>query len=76
MYYIVNSTGKYKIKKPVYKASSIPPLFIEVPVPSQESERSCNFMFGLSILPLFTTFLLEYGSVLTVWYFFYFNFIA
>ena len=32
------------------------PLFIEVPVPSQESKQSCICMFGASILPLFLQF--------------------
>jgi hypothetical protein len=33
--------------------------FIEVPVPSQENERSCNCFRGI-ILPLSTIFFLEY----------------
>jgi hypothetical protein len=38
-----------------------PPLFIEVPVPRQDSERSCICVLGVSILPLSTilTFILE-----------------
>jgi hypothetical protein len=58
-----------------YKASLTPPLFIEMPVPSQESERSCNCLLGVSVVPLSTIFLLEFGTVPTVWYFFVFRFI-
>ena len=36
------------------KTSLVPPLFIEVPVPSQESEMSCMCVFGVSMLPLST----------------------
>ena len=39
------------------KTSLTPPLFIEVPVPSQECERSCIFLLVASILPLSTNFL-------------------
>ena len=52
-----------------YKASSTTPLFIEVPVPSQESERSCICMLRVSIWPLstivpFDVWILNYsGSV-------------
>ena len=35
----------------------MPPLFIEVPVPRQESERSCICVLGGSILSLFLRFL-------------------
>ena len=41
----------------VQKTSLIPPHFIEVPVPSQESKRSCICMLEVSILPLFLRFL-------------------
>jgi hypothetical protein len=37
-----------------HKTSSTPPLFIEVPVPSKNSERSCIRVLGVSILPLST----------------------
>jgi hypothetical protein len=46
----------------------MPPLFIEVPVPWQESEQSCICVLGVSILPLSTMFLLDCGTVLTMWY--------
>ena len=36
----------------VHKTSLAPPTFIEVPVSSQESERSCGCVLGLSILEL------------------------
>jgi len=45
-----------------------PPLFIEVPVPSQESEQSYIFVFGLSIFPLSTTLTFYFGIVPTLWY--------
>ena len=34
----------------VYKTSIIPPLFIEMSVPSQESELSCICVLGVSVL--------------------------
>ena len=39
-------------------------------MPSQESERSCICVFGVSILSLSTIFLLECGTVPTVCYFY------
>jgi hypothetical protein len=48
------------------------PLFIEMPVPSQKSERSCICVLGLSILPLSTFLIFDFGSVPTVWYFLFF----
>jgi len=42
-----------------HKTSLTLPLFIEVPVPSQESERSCICVLGVSILPLSTILILE-----------------
>jgi len=35
-----------------HAANLTPPLFIEVPVPSQESERLCICVLAVSILPL------------------------
>ena len=49
--------------------SLTPSLFIEVPVLSQESERSCIYVLGISNLPISTIFLLNFGTVPTVWYF-------
>ena len=47
-----------------------PPLFIEVSTPSQE--RLCICVLGVSIFPsLSTIFLMKFGTVLTVWYFFF-----
>jgi hypothetical protein len=48
-----------------HKTSLTPSLFIEVPVPSQESEQSYFCELGVSILPLSKIFLLEFGTVLT-----------
>ena len=41
----------------VHKTSLTPPLFIEVPVPIQENKRSCIWVLGVLILPLFLRFL-------------------
>ena len=68
------------------RTSLTPPHFIKVPVPSQESERSCIRMLRVSILPrstilifcncsdsvAFLVFLLDFGTVPTVWYFLFF----
>ena len=54
---IILTCGKYdRVMSPrgqvwVHKTSLTPPHFIELPVPSQESERSCIYVLGLSILP-------------------------
>ena len=53
------------------KTCLISPLFIEVTVPSQESEWSC---ICVSILPLSTILILHFGTVPIVWYFFCFSF--
>ena len=42
------------------KSSLTPPLFIEVPVPSQEIEQSCICVLRVSILLLSTVFLLDF----------------
>jgi hypothetical protein len=47
--------------------NSTPPLFIEVPVPSQESERSCIYVIEISILPLSPILIFDFGIVLTAW---------
>jgi len=44
------------------------PLFIEVSVPSQESERSC-IVRSIDLAYVSTIFLLDFGNVVTVWYF-------
>ena len=48
------------------------PLFIEMPVSSPKSERSCICVLELSILPLSTFLIFDFGSVPTVWYFLFF----
>jgi hypothetical protein len=53
-----------------HKASLTLPLFIEVPVPSQESERSCIWVLGVLIFPLSTIFQLDFRIVVTMWSFF------
>jgi len=54
----------------VHKTNSLTmTLFSEVPVPSQECERSCICVLGISIMPLSTIFLLDFGTVPTVLYF-------
>ena len=42
-------------------ASLTTPRLIEVPVPSQESEQSCIFVLRVSILPLSTTLIFDFG---------------
>jgi hypothetical protein len=54
----------------VHKISLTPPLYIEVSVPSQDSERSCICVRVL-ILPLSMVFLLDFGNVPTVSYFYF-----
>ena len=56
-------------------SSLTPELFIEVPVPSQENERSCIFVSRLSILPPSTIFLFDFRNVPTV-VFFIFHFMT
>ena len=41
--------------------------FIELPVLSKGSERSYICLLGVSMLPLSTIFLLDFGTFLTVW---------
>ena len=43
-------------------------LFIEAPVPSQESERSYICVLWVFNLPLYTILIFDSGIVLTVWY--------
>jgi hypothetical protein len=54
----------------VLSISLTPSLFIEACVPSQKSERSCICELGISIFPLCTIFLLVFGTVISVVYFF------
>jgi len=56
----------------VQKNSWTPPLFIKMPVPSQEIERSCISVLGLSILTLPTILIFDFGIVPMVWYFLFF----
>ena len=51
-----------------HNTSLAPPLFIEVSVPSQGSERSCICELDVSILPLSSIFLLYFGNVQTELY--------
>ena len=47
--------------------TSLPlPHFIEVPIPSQESEQSCICGLGVSIFPLSMIFIFAFGIILTV----------
>ena len=45
------------------------PLFIEVPVPRQESDRSCICVQWISILPLCTILIFYFGIVVTSFFF-------
>jgi hypothetical protein len=49
-----------KSKVLAHTTSLKPPPFIEVPVPSHDSKRPCNFVLGISILPVSTIFPLYY----------------
>jgi len=49
-----------------------PATYIELPVPSQESEQSSICVLRVSILPLSMIFLLDFWTVPTVWYFLFF----
>jgi len=44
-----------------HKTSLTPPLFIEVPVPSQKNERSCICVLGISIFPFSTILTFDFG---------------
>ena len=48
------------------KVNLIPPYFIQVPVPNQESDRSYMCVLGGSILPLSTILIFDFGIVPTV----------
>ena len=58
----ISPRGEFGTIKLVLK----PPLCIELVVPSQENERSCICVLGVSIFPLCTNF----GIVPTFWYLF------
>jgi hypothetical protein len=49
-----------KSKVLAHTTSLKPPPLIEVPVPSHDSKRPCNFVLGISILPVSTIFPLYY----------------
>jgi hypothetical protein len=55
-----------KKTREILKASLTPPLLIHVPVPTQESGQSCICVLGVSILPLSTIFLWDFGTIPTV----------
>jgi hypothetical protein len=63
----IGFTGFTSLKEEAWahKTSLTPPPFIEIPVPSQESEWSCICMLGASIWPLSMLSKL----FLPVWYF-------
>ena len=52
-----------------HKTSLKPPLFMELLVPRYDSERSCICVLEVSILPLSTILIFDFGNVPTVWYF-------
>jgi hypothetical protein len=54
-----------------HNISLTPPLFIEVPIPSQKSARSCICVLRVSILSLFKILIIEFEINLTVWYFYF-----
>ena len=59
---------KLRWKILTHKTRLTPPPFIEMPVLSQGSERSCICVLGVSICPLYTIFLFIIGVVPNVWY--------
>ena len=50
----------------VHKTSLTPPLFIEVPVPIQESERSCICVRSIDLGSVSTIFLIDFGTIPTL----------
>ena len=52
-----------------HRTSLYPTLFIEMPVPCKECERSCIGVLQISILPLSTILIFNFEIVPTVWYF-------
>jgi len=61
-YHIISLTGEVL----AHKTSFTLPNVIDIHVSSQESEWSC--MLGISILPMFQIFGLDFTTVLTLWY--------
>ena len=62
-----------RLLRTLLEISLTPPLFIAVPVPSQESERLCICVLVVSILFLSTILLFDDGIVPIAWYFLFFN---
>ena len=46
-----------------------------MPAPSQETEQTYIDILGVSIVRLPTIFLMDFRTVLTMWYFLFFDFI-
>ena len=67
-YVILNKICHEEGKLWSQKTILTPSLYIEVPVPSQESELSCICVVGVSLLPLPMIYLLDFGTVPTVWH--------
>jgi len=61
--------GKHLHNRIICLRGLILPLSIEVSVAIQESGSSCMCVLGISIMPLFTIFLLDFGTVPIEWYF-------
>jgi hypothetical protein len=57
-----------RVKARAHRTSLTLPLFNEVSVPSEESERSCICVLEVSIFSLSTILLLDFVTVLTMWY--------
>ena len=74
----IKSHSRYHTSSVIYlhdNTSLTSSLFIKVPVLSQESERSCICVLGVSNFLIFTIWLLKFGSVPTVWYHLFVHFI-
>ena len=66
---------KYTMRNWTHKTSLTPPLFIEVPAPSEKVSGRVCVCVRVSTLPLSTILIFDFRIVQTVWYFFFFIFI-
>ena len=57
----------YLLRRGVWAPSLTPPPIFKVPVPNKKSERSCICVIGVSMFPISTIILFEFGIVPAVW---------
>ena len=62
-------TASFRGEVWVHKTILGPPLFVEVPFPNQESERSCICVLGVSNVSVSANFQFDFRPVATVQYF-------